>query len=212
MSENTQDHLIARIAGNEATRDEFALFESEAEGDPRLWESLARTLRDELQLRAALDAAIATNAEADIERAQTLIAGEAPRAQRPWRTWSGWAAAAVLAIALTFSMLIPVGPVDTESSPGEATGRAVPASLTVDEAYETYLDLGEREGRLVMQMPSVMIEARPIDEGGYEVLYLRQVLERETVNGMYELQPDEFGEPVPVPTHPRSLDTLETSM
>lgn len=209
MNENTHEQVIARIAGGEATRDEFALFETMAEDDPRAWESLARTLRDELQMRAALDEAIASNAEAEIERARQMIVSAAHRAPTPWRVWSGWAAAAVLAVAFVFSIVSQPG---AETSLSESAGYAVPASLTVDQAYEKYLDLGEREGRLVMQMPTVMIEARAIDEGGFEVLYLRQVLERETVSGMYELQPDEFGEPVPVPTRPHSFNTFETSM
>ena len=58
MNTEYEDTMIGRVAANEAGDEAWATFERHATTEPRAWEHLARTLRDELQVRTALDDAL----------------------------------------------------------------------------------------------------------------------------------------------------------
>jgi anti-sigma factor RsiW len=207
MNESRTDILINRIASSEASRGEFAEFEHAAVADPREWERLARLLRDELHMRSALASAIDDDSTAEIERA--IDRSRNARSEFAPRRWSGWAVAAVVALAWTVSLMMnrtgetPVPP---------PTSGVQLASLTADEALEQYLRAGESEGRLVRELPTVLVETYPREDGGLEIYYVRQILEREAVSRVYELAEDEHGGYVPVQIQTTSFTSLPSSL
>jgi hypothetical protein len=78
-----------------------------------------------------------------------------------------------------------------------------PEPQTASEAFNEYLAKGKQTGLVVGEVPArVLIEARPMKSGGYEVTYLRQVLERRRVRELSPLATDEFGNMVPLPATP----------
>ncbi len=72
------------------------------------------------------------------------------------------------------------------------------APSTPAEALQAYFDLGCASGQVVAEMPTkVLLDARPLPTGdGYQVLYLRQMLEQMTVPDLYHVEgEDEWGQP-----------------
>jgi len=221
--ERTQhvDVLIDRIAANEASADDFRALEAQARRDPVTWERLARALRDELHLRATLQADDhAARAEAEIAAAVDTSPSDPAdshanaRRAAPWlpiRAWSGWAAAAVIAMAwLVYQPALPENAGPEQASPGGAGAQL--ASLTADDAYERYLELGHSEGRVIRELPTRMIELESAEDGDVVVYYIRQLLERERVNEMYQYAEDELGRPLPVPIDISSVSATGSSL
>ena len=93
-----------------------------------------------------------------------------------------------------------IGCVTNASIRSEALVPVVPAFNTAADAFQAYLERGQEAGRVVGEMPAkVLLEAQPSAQGsGYEVLYLRQIMERAVVSDLYEFGVDERGRPVPV--------------
>ena len=89
--------------------------------------------------------------------------------------WSGWVMAAGLAIAVVSGML-STAPIES----GLDTGTNKAQILSAADLLQAYLDQGRQEDVVIAEVPErVLIETRPIEAGGgYELLYLRQILER----------------------------------
>lgn len=205
MSESRTDVLIDRIASNEEGSGEFAQFEASALSSPGQWERLARALRDELHMRGALNEALEVDASAEIERAYERSREAASGFK--FHAWSGWAAAAVLAIAWTISFaMLRTG--ETPVPPSHAQF----ASLSADDALEQYLRAGENEGRIIAELPTLLVESYQADDGRLEVYYVRQLLERDRIAHIYELAEDEHGWFVPVQVNPATLLSSPSSM
>jgi len=189
---NREETLIGRIAAGEAGEREWSAFVDHATQESGAWERLACTLRDEMQIRAALDEALDDADHVEIEE-------KALRPQPIGRigAWPGWAVAAMLALAwVGFSIVMPT------SNPGmneAGVGARFAGFSDPDEAYQEYLRVGEQKGRVVEELPMVMIETRALEDGeGYEVLYVRQLLERARVDTAFQISRDETGRPQPV--------------
>jgi len=193
--------LIARVMANEAHEGEWRRFESIAAAQPVAWERMARALRDELAARSAFDD-IATPAEA-VEL--PLGAGRGVRRLSALQSWPGWALAAVLALAWAVSFFSPLRHNQQEAAVG---GPLLQARHSADEAFSDYLTLGAQEGRVLQELPMMMIESRfDRDQGRVEVVYVRQLLERATVESAFELTEDALGRPEPVPIDLTNLQT-----
>ena len=67
-----------------------------------------------------------------------------------------------------------------------------------------YLDKGRADGSVIGEQPERQIVGyAPVKDGeGYEVFYLRQILERARVDHLYRYSSDELGRPAPVPVQP----------
>ncbi len=129
------------------------------------------------------------------------------------RGYLGWAAAAVLAIGFYSGRLN-----SSVNKPGSGTqtatlipglGRVVTEPSATEDHLARYLDQGYEEGRVVGELPDkVLIRATPaaMKDGsiGYDVYYVRQILERAQVSDLYKFgaTQDELGrasmQPVPV--------------
>jgi hypothetical protein len=114
----------------------------------------------------------------------------------------GWAVAALVALAWTASVFAPrtpgMGPTTTAG-----LGAVVPS--TYDAAIQSYLDLGRRSGRVVGELPDrVVLDSRPLPDGsGFEVTYLRQFVERATVERAYRVGETDTGGAVLIPAPAR---------
>lgn len=205
MTGTDRDILISRVIDGEATPEDWSALKALAERDPSVWRDLAGLQQDHAELSGAIAEAVMT-ADA-VEAPLELMGGIAERG-RALRTWGGWAAAAALGLAWIVN-----GPRAQERV--EPMGRAnlSPFGLGKDskpeDFFDAYLQSGRATGKVVGEVGEpVLIETIPQESGGYEVRYLRQVLERRVVPQVYEVSVgyDERGTPVPtmVPARIRS--------
>jgi hypothetical protein len=70
-----------------------------------------------------------------------------------------------------------------------------------DDAYQAYMDFGKKDGRVVDEVPDrVLVRSTPVATGqGYEVVYLRQIVEKVIVKDLYQFSgEDERGQPTPI--------------
>lgn len=212
MERDRLDLLISRIADGAASSAEFQAFALLAERDPSAWEQLARAQRDQaalalavgVHLHAAERVELPTpdEARAALERS---VAGRIhthgrvmPRLTRS----AGWAVAALLALAWVGSSGILGNNVfrATSTPHSGAAANLIPSGWTTDDAASAYLDLGKREGRVVSELPQrVLVDMSPAAQGrGYDVIYLRQFVERARVDDLVRFGRDERGGVVPV--------------
>jgi len=194
------DRLISRIVDRRAEPQDWSGFADLARAEPAQWERLLSSLRTDGALRTALDGALAS-----ADRVE-LPLPSLPR----WRQWTGWAAAGLLALCWAGSSGLglpsrapistpPARPVASSpvnggspASPTAAGGTAPVAAGTVDPVVE--------------QLPLRLMDARPGPSGrGVEVLYVRPVVERAVVDGVYSFGTDELGRPAPVKVDPATL-------
>jgi hypothetical protein len=207
MDPTSTDILIDRIAANEAGSSDFAAFEGLARAEPAAWEGLARALRDELQMRSALNEALSPAERQDDEGLASMPLPPRGATDRGWSvgSWSGWALAAAITLAwVTSFAFVPAAP----SRPA-ALARDIDDSpeLSAEDALDRYLALLHGEGRLVAELPSLMVESHPRADGELDVYFVRRFLERETVASVYELGTDEHGQVTPVRVSPASYAT-----
>src|SRR5690606_3277257 len=96
-----------------------------------------------------------------------------------------WLAAA--AVALVWGLL------SLRPAPAPEPG-AMPVSWppTADEALDQYLAAGALQGRVIGELPALMVESRPLETGA-EIVYIRRVLERGVEDGMVEHDVDDAG-------------------
>ncbi len=206
MEPTKTDILISRIVDDESTAEDWATLEQLAELEPGVWRKLAQEQRDAANLKRAVAGAIGCADEIELP---LEIAG--PGAERAFANrfspWIGWAMAAAVAMAWLGVNQMPAmnqGPDNTINAGINLT----PASA--DAALDQYRTVGEQEGRYIGEMPKVMVEARPMPDGTrIEVIYLRQLLEREVVGGMYGFGEDDQGNARPVPIEPTVIQASD---
>ncbi|MFN0131202.1 MAG: hypothetical protein ACKVW3_01515 [Phycisphaerales bacterium] len=192
----TVEVLISRVVDGVASAADWARLKALAETDGSIWRDLAEAqeMQSDLTTLVARAGAIADGIGAPVEEA--MVSGLTNRF-RLVGAWGGWAVAAAVGLAFVAGRPGMMG-----TQPGNQAG--VLPSLSASDAFEQYLQKGTAEGRVVGEMPTrVMLEARPAEGGGatrgYEVIYLRQIMERVVVPDLYQFGgKDEAGNPVPV--------------
>jgi hypothetical protein len=206
------DLLISRIAGNEAGPADWSTFNTLAAQSPDAWKSLAQAQRDQQSLSLAIGVALhaADHVElpsrhaADAYLRRGEVAGWRDDASHSaaWarvRSMGGWAVAAVLALAFLGNRF---GVIHVKDAPANTAGVSIPANYfevnNPDDALALYRTQGKQAGRVIAEVP-VLLESRPAATGrGFEVVYVRQILERAQVNDLYRFTQDEANRPVPV--------------
>lgn len=224
------DLLVSRVVDHDATATEahshWAAFEAAAANHNQAWRELALAQRDALALAQVARTAesrasrVSLPSEADALRPMRLEEARrelerVERTSRPqrWSGYLGWAAAAVLALGFYSGRLNPNASRPANSGTQSAglipnLGASTEPSATEDHLAR-YLDQGHEEGRVVGELPDkVLIRATPtaLKDGtvGYDVYYVRQILERVQVPDLYTFgaTQDELGratvQPVPV--------------
>lgn len=192
-----RDTLINRVVDDEATGSDWEALKVIAAHDATLWRELAEAQHAHAELCAAVASAT------DLVEAIDAPASEAQR----WRfaarvrtatTWGGWAAAAAVVIAWMGGINEGVRP--SGDQPNQASLLPVGTARTPADALQQYLDLGRASGDVVGEMPDVLlVGSTPNPAGrGYEIVFIRQIVERRVVEDVYRLGTDELGRPVPM--------------
>jgi len=201
MNDLHDDILISQAIDGNATTAEWDELTARAEADPTIWRTLAATLREHGAFGRAVNADVAV---ADsIEMPAPEITPTARRATvSRFRGWSGWAIAAVLTIAWVGGVhnLVKTEPTmpGTDSAQPLTNHAGFGDGTTAAQLLQAYLDKGRQEDIVIAEVPErVLIRTRPAGTGGgYELLYLRQILERTVVPNLYEFySQDEMGRP-----------------
>lgn len=215
-------HLAGVMVNDEHTNlDKDVLFSRVLEGRGRAadWQRLRETTAsdagawDRLIGNASDQDALGEAVELAGQRAEAFAAGtdepmvfpsaqgrRADRAVRAARL--GWLMAACMALGLVSVSLRTGG--NGGSSPGAlnpATAGFSFDDFSSSDLMNGYKVRAAQEGTLVGELPQrVVIETRPSADGkGYEVLYMRQFIERAIVDDLYKLGTDESGRAVMVP-------------
>ena len=195
MNEERDTLLVSRAVGGDATPAEWDELSARADEHPVLWRRLGLTLRDETGFARALESAAAVAGTIDPFAAVDREHAPPPTVRRPEvGRWSGWALAAVIALAWLVSMLNPPAPPDAAPQLAEVLPLA-PAS----DLLEAYLARGRQDDTVIGEVPEkILVDSRSSPTGeGYELLYLRQILERAVVPDLYRFTgEDELGRPV----------------
>lgn len=197
MTDDRRDGLISRVIDGEASGQDWSALRAMASADPGVWTELAQTQRQHEALSGVLDeiGAIAEGVEipegdlmTPTERFERRIAGV--------RAWGGWAAAAAILLVWFTGLPTPIALDDGRNGGRASLGpRAVQGPQSPESAWQHYLDTGRDAGRVLGEVPGrTVLETRPV-AGGMEVVYLRQIVERELVepSRLYRLGRDEFG-------------------
>lgn len=235
--EHGEPRLVDRLVTGDAGLDDWNAWRAIAADDPDAWRRLAEAQRDANALGELVEGAEAVAARVALpwdtagrrpavnDGGTTTAAGfgfalagtpseeDARRSRSRLREALGWLAAAA---AIAFAVASGRGGVVTGGTPNARPnddGASVQPVAYADagEALASYLELGRDEGTVVRELPQrVLIDSRPAQEGeGYEVLYLRQILERQVVPELYRpVGVDEFGNATLEPFDPRPADAL----
>lgn len=197
MNEEREHLLISHIVDGRATDQEWRELEQLADRDPSVWRQLSQSQRDHMSLCSAIAGASA------IAETVSLPTIRLRTSQDDWSSgqvrlnrfgaWTGWAVAAIVTIVASLNWMQPV-PQPT----GAETQLAGLQMQSAAQAFQAYLDKGKASGQVVGEVPArVLVETKPTVSGnGYEVIYLRQVVERAVVADLYQLSgQDDAGRP-----------------
>jgi hypothetical protein len=214
------DVLLSRAADGEATATDWQAISSLAQQTPGVWDELALAQRQHRALALAVGSAIgaANVAELPINAPQHAEIHEpgarVNTARRPVLSraaWTGWAAAACVGLAwLGQHRLDVLRP--TSTSAGGQTGEqfaagfptTIPSSWTHEDLANAYVARGRQQGTVFGELPQrILVASEPAATGdGFDVVYVRQFVERSRVPTMYRFGQDEDGTPVPMRVMP----------
>jgi hypothetical protein len=197
--EQEAEVLISRVVDGEATARDWDRFRAIADQDPTLWREMAEYQHDHGAVVAMVSQAIAIADEVEAPTHEDMEERLRNRL-RILASWGGWAAAASLAVMWGVGQAKTTGPIL-----GSSAG-IVPGLNTPSDFLKGYLQQGQATGQVVGEMPEkILVETRALPEGqGYEVYYIRQIIERTTVPDLFMIGTDEAGRPVPVPLEIRA--------
>ncbi|MBL8887765.1 MAG: hypothetical protein JNK16_13990 [Phycisphaerales bacterium] len=195
MSMAEKDILISRVVDGVAGAGDWVELDMLGAADSSLWRELAQAQRDKQLLDQAVGEAISIADVVALPKSEWSELGDR-RLRVP--QWAGWAAAAVLAIAM---FVMPRGGTPTGNTAGTFFPPAQMEEQTPDAALSSYLAKGKDEGRVIRQLPEfVVLESKPAADGlGYDVVYLRQIVERARVESVNSYQVDDAGRKLPLP-------------
>jgi len=186
MTLTREDILISRIVDGSSEPADWAELQTLAEDDPEALLRLAGAQRREADLRESFGAVLNDADEIDLPLGHTATVYTF---RNRLQVWTGWAAAAAIALA----WLTAGGVLRPNSTTSTVAGWS-PAATT-DEAFEQYQMMGLAEGRVLGELPKMMIQVKRLESGQAEVTYLRRVLERRLVTDVYESGVDTQGRP-----------------
>lgn len=202
MNAERDDILISRIIDGGATPGEWDELSSLADSNPGVWRRLGEMMRDQTSFARAVNTSVAVADGVEIP----VHLHRAPRERREHPVpvirrlgvWSGWAVAAAVVLAWTIGV-----ETNFKGRPPLDQGAPVQSARLLDTAAATdllqaYLERGREDQSVIGEVPQrIIVETRPVQTGqGYELLYLRQILERRVVPDLYQLAArDELGRP-----------------
>jgi hypothetical protein len=190
MRETDRDILISRVIDDEASAADWAQLKALAASEPQIWRDLFEMQRGQSELARAVESQLDVAEYIDAPVQDHLTAQLTQRVRRGL-TWAGWAAAAAVAVAW-----VGIG----APEPGSEFDRPIAADLTPTQLLEQYMEKGRESGLVQGEAPAkTLLSAQPAPSGvGYEVFYIRQIVERAIVTDLYQLGSDDAGNPHPV--------------
>lgn len=211
MIESREELLISHVVDGDATPAEWRELETIAADDSQVWKRLAEAQRDSALLTAALSRAASVADGVDVPgvryATQSTDSVSHVRLNR-LGAWTGWAVAAVVAIIASVRLAQVQ---QTPSTPGNQAQLVNMPIETAAQAFQAYLDKGRESGEVVGEIPGrLLVETKPVQSGsGYEVIYLRQVMERTIVPDLYQLAAqDDAGRPTLVRYQPHVRNSM----
>lgn len=193
MTSQQRDILISRVVDGTALEHDWAALETMGERDPALWRELAQSQRQHAALSSLVAEAAHTAEGIDLEIPEAHIVGRLAGVAR----WGGWAAAATIAVAWLGGLRNAHNGADTAGlNPIPGLSSSQPSLDTPADALKAYFERGARDGSVLGQMPAkVVLQAIPAPDGkgGYDVTYIRQIVEHARIDDLYRLSSDEFG-------------------
>lgn len=195
MDRSDPELLISRVVDGEATPDDWSTFRLQADREPSLWRDLAEAQRIQTSLGEEVGAAVAQSTYVDVPMHREIERRFSDRV-RMVGIWGGWLAAAC------------VGLMWMQGTPKNRTGNGIGTEagvMSLPQTLQNYLNKGEQEGKVIGELPEkVLVRATPMTGSngtgieGYEVVYLRQILERAVVKDLYRYGEDDIGRRQPV--------------
>lgn len=195
--------LITRVLDGCATPEDWRRLDALGAQNADVWRELAQAQRADQSLRRAVSEVVDRAGVHELSESH-LHAGAVSRGQRTFEarsrgvaTWGGWAAAATIAFAF-FSQR-------AWNTPPASSGTQGASLLEVggEDPLQQYIDAGRKQGRVYGELPEkVLVQTVPAPDGqGYDVVYIRQIVERTRVPDLYQMHvsSDELGQPVPKP-------------
>ncbi|MCX5652669.1 MAG: hypothetical protein NTU45_14970 [Planctomycetota bacterium] len=190
------DILLSRAVSGD--REALAAVRARAAAEPAVLEELAMWQADEL--RMARVARELESAASRVELPPPVATGE-----RAWRLGLGWAVAAVIALAWISQSVFPRSGEPVRANVAGFDG--FKGFATADDAFDAYVDKARADGVIYGDVaPPTIIGSRELGGGqGFEILVVRQIVERRRVPEMFRLVPvDESGALAPVVIRPRT--------
>ncbi len=189
-----RDVLITRVIDGEASAEDWSALHAIAREDPGIWSDLATAQQDAAELRAMVRELSACSDRVEAPVVEHAGHGLCVRLRRAGM-WGGWLVAGAMALSWGVGM---AGAGAGAQSAGlvsmhEAKERVLP-ELSPEEAFAAYVANGVRSGRVVAIDPELRIIGAQRDEDGegFEVLYVRRIVERADIE-LYRLGQDERG-------------------
>jgi len=197
LPDHARDLLISRVIDGRASTTDWDRFRAIAANEPEVWCELATTQQQHEMIRDELAGMISV---ADgVELPGGIIDEEGTKRRMSMASkWGGWAIAAALLIAWSLGM--PRANTTEQSPliagiPGIGLKDAEP-----EQAFEQYLESGQKSGKVIAEMPEqLVVETKPLPDGTIEVIYIRQIIERQVIDQAYRMMQDETGKAFPVP-------------
>ncbi|MEO1535329.1 MAG: hypothetical protein AAFS11_07195 [Planctomycetota bacterium] len=193
--QDRRDILVARVVDGEATSEDWRELRTIAASDQSIWAEIA----EQQDLKRELDVAV-EDAVSVAERV-ALPMHEHPSVAPNLRlklalTAGGWLAAACVAGAWVIGVMPTPTVTQNPASPAANTaGMGIDTPLTsAAEALAKYMELGKQSGEVLGELPtSLVLERTPNADGGYDVIYLRQIVEKTTVKDILQPATDDTG-------------------
>ena len=195
MTTPDRDILISRVVEGRANQEDWSAVDTMASADPGLWRDIVQSQRDEQYLRRMVEIAGQAAESIDLPTALTVHGpSRVSSGRRSIRIGAlgGWLVAAAVGIAFVQSRedrSILSGPTGNNQS------SLAPSFANSDAAYKAYLKQGQKEGRVVGEVPEhYVLESTPaVDGKGYNVTFVRFIVERKTVADVVRPTQDETG-------------------
>jgi hypothetical protein len=191
------DILINRVVDGEATPADWAELDVVAQRDPSVWARLAESQRSHASLQRAVEDALTVAELVDLPH-------PSERLERAWdsrvRVWGGWMVAAIVAIAWAgnFAQIRAMRSAQGNADVTNNAGLAGIGAMSSDQLFQAYMQSGLADGRVVGEMPMVMLESVPTADGKSQITFVRPLVERAVVDQFYEVGQTDAGKFVPV--------------
>jgi len=200
-----RDVLISRIIDGVATSDDWVTFRAVAANDSTIWGELAQTQHIHETLTDRMEHLIGCADMVDLPGG--LMCDRVMRSRTDLVSrWGGWAAAAAILLVWGFGWSANRSASESSSQVAGIGNPLISGAKTFldeaepEQAFDQYMNSGLSSGQVVGEMPEkIVIETRAMPDGSIEVLYLRQIIERQIMDHAYREVRDDTGKVTSVP-------------